>query len=64
MPFDYHIEVYQEHALTRTSQSLAVAYVGLLKDGEKDMIWGVGIHSDIIVASVNALIGAIDNALA
>ena len=64
VPFDYHIEVYQEHALTRTSQSLAVAYVGLLKDGEKDMIWGVGIHSDIIVASVNALIGAIDNALA
>ena len=41
-----------------------MAYVGLLKDGEKDMIWGVGIHSDIIVASVNALIGAIDNALA
>ena len=67
VPFDYHIEIYQEHALTRTSQSMAVAYVGLLKDGEIDhnkLIWGVGVHNDIIVASVNALVSAINSALA
>ena len=63
IPFDYHIETYQEHALTRTSKSLAVSYVALQKEGEDKLIWGAGIHSDIIVASVNALVSALDNML-
>lgn len=58
---NYHIEVYQEHALTRTSRSLAVSYVALRREGENTLIWGAGIHSDIIVASVNALVSAINN---
>ncbi|HIY98809.1 MAG TPA: 2-isopropylmalate synthase, partial [Firmicutes bacterium] len=57
------IETYQEHALTRTSKSLAVSYVALQKEGEDKLIWGAGIHSDIIVASVNALVSALDNML-
>ena len=63
MPFDYHIETYQEHALTRTSKSLAVSYVALQKEGEDKLIWGAGVHSDIIVASVNALVSALNNML-
>ncbi len=63
IPFDYHIETYQEHALTRTSKSLAVSYVALQKEGEDKLIWGAGVHSDIIVASVNALVSALDNML-
>ena len=61
VPFDYHIETYQEHALTRTSKSLAVSYVALQKEGEDKLIWGAGVHSDIIVASVNALVSALNN---
>ena len=60
VPFDYHIETYQEHALTRTSKSLAVSYVALQKEGEDKLIWGAGVHSDIIVASVNALVSALN----
>ena len=63
VPFDYHIETYQEHALTRTSKSLAVSYVALQKEGEDKLIWGAGVHSDIIVASVNALVSAHNNML-
>lgn len=63
VPFDYHIETYQEHALTRTSKSLAVSYVALQKEGEAKLIWGAGVHSDIIVASVNALVSALNNML-
>ncbi len=63
VPFDYHIETYQEHALTRTSKSLAVSYVALQKEGEGKLIWGAGVHSDIIVASVNALVSALNNML-
>lgn len=63
VPFDYHIETYQEHALTRTSKSLAVSYVALKKEGEDKLIWGAGVHSDIIVASVNALVSALNNML-
>ncbi len=63
VPFDYHIETYQEHALTRTSKSLAVSYVALQKEGEDKLIWGAGVHSDIIVASVNALVSALNNML-
>ena len=59
---DFSIENYQEHALEKSSKSLAAAYVGItLADG--NAIWGVGIHSDIITASVNALISAVNNAL-
>ena len=63
VPFDYHIETYQEHALTRTSKSLAVSYVALQKEGEGKLIWGAGVHSDIIVASDNALVSALNNML-
>ena len=49
--------------MTRTSKSLAVSYVALQKEGEEKLIWGAGVHSDIIVASVNALVSALDNML-
>ena len=56
----YSLEVYQEHALERSSSSKAIAYVGIKKpDGT--MAWGTGVDPDIIRASIDALVTAINN---
>jgi len=60
--FDFSIVTYQEHALEQSSKSQAVAYVGIkLENG--NIVWGAGIHTDIIVASVNALVSALNKAI-
>lgn len=54
--------IYKEHALEEGSTSRAAAYVGItMPDGRT--VWGAGIHNDIIVASVTALVSAINRAL-
>lgn len=58
---DFIVESYNEHALERHSRSEAVAYVGISVDGK--IVWGAGKHTDIIVASVNALLSAINHAI-
>ena len=51
----YSLEVYQEHALERSSSSKAIAYVGIKKpDGT--MAWGAGVDPDIIRASIDCLL--------
>ena len=56
----HSLEVYQEHALERSSSSKAIAYVGIKKpDGT--MAWGAGVDPDIIRASIDALVTAINN---
>ena len=56
----YTLEVYQEHALERSSSSKAIAYVGIKKpDGT--MAWGAGVDPDILRASIDALVTAINN---
>lgn len=55
----YKLVTYSEHALETSSQSRAAAYVGIETD--KGVFWGVGIKSDIIDASVKALVSAVNN---
>ena len=50
---------YEEHALQTDSDSLASAYV-VIADDEDNRYWGVGVDSDITMASVYALITAIN----
>ncbi len=53
---------YSEHALTTESTSKAVCYVSLtFEDGE--VVWGAGIHDDIITASIHALFSAVNRKL-
>ena len=54
----YELSFYEEHSLTRGSSSKAVAYVGIVCDGKT--YWGVGIDADIISASIEALIVAVN----
>ncbi len=56
---DYTLVTYKEHALEVSSHSKAVCYVGINTD--KGLFWGAGIHTDIINASVAALVSALNN---
>ncbi|WP_297776779.1 2-isopropylmalate synthase [Blautia sp.] len=58
--FQFDLVTYQEHALEQSSSSKAIAYVGIKKpDGS--LAWGAGVDSDIIHASIDALVTAINN---
>ncbi len=58
--FQYDLVTYQEHALEQSSSSKAIAYVGIRKpDGS--LAWGAGVDPDIIRASIDALVTAINN---
>lgn len=59
---DYKLSVYEEHAMGEGSNTVAMTYVGLEKDGK--MFWGVGKHEDIIVSSIQALCVALNHVLA
>lgn len=57
---NFEVETYQEHALEKSSSSRAIAYVSIRKpDGT--LSWGAGIHQDIMTASIDALVAAINN---
>ena len=56
---DYTIFQYQEHALEQGSTSQAAAYVGIADKNGK-VTWGAGIHTDIVTASIMALVSAIN----
>ncbi len=50
---------YHEHALTKSSSSMAVAYIQVtMPDDTKK--WGVGMDTDIIVASIKAVLSALN----
>ena len=57
--YRYSIIKYQEHAIEQGSNSKAIAYVGI-KTPEGLVSWGAGTHDDIMAASVNALVSAIN----
>lgn len=56
---EFTFEDYSEHALEVDSDSQAAAYVKISDKNGKNY-WGVGVHHDIILASVRALISAIN----
>ncbi len=59
LDIDYSNLTYTEHALSTGSSSAAVTYVSItFPDGK--VSWGVGVHDDIIAASINALVSAIN----
>ena len=55
----YTITGYEQHALTSGSFAQAISYLGVEKDGV--VYWGAGEHTDIIRASVAALVAALNN---
>lgn len=57
--FDYKFITYSENAISADSDSKAAAYV-CIADTSGNKYWGVGTHADIILASVNALVSALN----
>ena len=55
---DFKVVCYEEHSLQMGSNSQAVAYVGI--ETEDGTVFGAGIKDDIIDASVQALISAVN----
>ncbi len=58
---DFEISSYTEHALERSSNSKAAAYIAI-KKGEKTY-WGAGVDANINTASIYALISAVNRML-
>ena len=55
---EFELAFYEEHSLTKGSSSRAVAYVGVVSN--KKRYWGVGVDADIIKASIEALVVAVN----
>ncbi len=58
---DYILTGYEQHALTSSSRSKAISYVGVEADGKT--FWGAGVDDDIIKSSYKALVSAVNNML-
>ncbi len=58
----YNLVTYQEHALEQSSSSRAIAYVGI-QTPDKALHWGAAVDPDIIRASIDALLTAINNSV-
>ena len=59
LDINYSLITYKEHAMEVSSHSKAVCYVGIETD--KGVFWGAGIHTDIISASISALVSAVNS---
>jgi 2-isopropylmalate synthase len=56
------IRDYHEHAMAASADATAAAYVEC--DVDDDAVWGVGVHSSIVTASLRAIVNAVNRALA
>ena len=56
---NYHFNDYEQHALEDESDARAASYVRIT-GADDTPVWGVGIHNDIAMASVFALISAVN----
>ena len=53
---------YHEHAMWAVASATAAAYIEAEIDD--DLVWGVGVHSSIVTASLRAVVNAVNRALA
>ncbi len=52
---------YHEHAIGSGADAKAVCYMELMVDGQE--LWGVGVHNDIVTASLRAMISGVNRAV-
>ncbi len=56
------IRDYHEHAMAASADATAAAYVEA--DVDDDAVWGVGLHSSIVTATLRAVVNAVDRSIA
>lgn len=59
---EYNLTGYEQHALSSTSRSKAISYVGA-QNTDGTIFWGAGVDDDIIKSSYKALVSAVNNLL-
>ena len=52
---------YHEHAMSASADATAAAYVEA--DVDDDSVWGVGVHSSILTASLRAVVNAVNRSV-
>lgn len=57
----YEIHTYEQHALERSSSARVITYVGIERSFDKKLFFGAGLNTDMIIASIDALVTAINN---
>ncbi|MCJ1374308.1 hypothetical protein MMC20_005540 [Loxospora ochrophaea] len=55
---DVDVADYKEHAIGEGREVKAATYIECTAEGIKDRVWGVGIHEDVVQASLIALLSA------
>lgn len=61
LQMDFAIRHYEEHSLSQGSDAKAIAYVEIANGGES--VHGVGIHANIVTASLLAILSAVNRTL-
>lgn len=56
----FHLHGYHEHALDGGSSAQAAAYIEIEIDETGERRWGVGVDTDIIIASIRAVLSALN----
>jgi 2-isopropylmalate synthase len=59
---NFRVVDYQEHALGNGADATAVAFVEIRNGGEAS-VFGVGMHKNIVTASLHAIVGAVNRAI-
>jgi 2-isopropylmalate synthase len=57
------VDHYEEHSLSQGSDAMAIAYVEISGDNFTGSVYGVGIHPNIITASLLAVLSSVNRAL-
>jgi len=60
--FDIHVQNYHEHATGGGEDAIAVAYVQL-RIGQEVAVYGVGLDSNIVTATLKAVVSAVNRAI-
>ena len=63
LQFAFTLHAYSQHELDRGSASRAVCYIEIL-DEDDNSFWGAAVDSDIVVASIKALLSAVNRSQA
>lgn len=59
---DFHVMNYHEHAVGSGEDATAVAYVQI-RIGREQSLYGVGMHSNIVTATLRAILSATNRAI-
>lgn len=64
LPFAIRVDHYEEHALSQGSNAKAIAYVEIASEMMPKALYGVGIHANIVTASLLAILSAVNRSMA